>query len=219
MALVKAIALVFKWNILLRFLAKLMFQLIEMISPMLIFKFTEYVEKSESDITVEEKQTAILIACLLTGLQFFQHFAEELIDFKIHLVNNLAGKSIKTLLFSKNFRMSTTGRRNYTFAQVLNLVETESEKVWNTINSTSDMIQVPIEIIYCSSFIYFYLGWSSLAGLALWLVRFFALRLVKENKLDYHAKMQNLREQRIQKTTESFMNIKMIKLYGWESQF
>ena len=109
----------------------------------------------------------------------------------------MAGKSIKTLLFSKNFRMSATGRRNYTFAQVLNLVDTESEKVWNTINSTSDMVQVPIEITYCSFFIYFYLGWSSLAGVALWLIRFFALRFMKENKLEFHAKMQNLREQRI----------------------
>ena len=52
MALVKALARVFKWNMIIRFFAKLMSQMMEMLSPMLIFKFTEYVEKSESDITL-----------------------------------------------------------------------------------------------------------------------------------------------------------------------
>ena len=70
---------------------------------------------------------------------------------------------------------------------MLNLVDTESERVWSTINTTSDMLQVPLEIAYCSFFIYYYLGWSALSGLALWLIRFLTLKLVRENKLEYHA--------------------------------
>ena len=31
--------------------------------------------------------------------------------------------------------------------------------------------------------------------------------------------MKELNDERIQKTTESFMNIKMLKLYGWEEKF
>ena len=87
-----------------------------MLNPMLIFKFTEYVEMSESDLTSEDKQTAILTACCLIGLQLFQHFADGVTDFRIASGNMVAGKSLKTMLFSKNFRMSTTGKRNYTFA-------------------------------------------------------------------------------------------------------
>lgn len=92
-------------------------------------------------------------------------------------------------MFSKNFRMSTTGRRSYTFAQVLNLVDTESEKLWSTINSTSDMLQVPLELAYCAFFIYYYLGWSILAGVFLWLLRIACLRAFKDRKYEYHAKM------------------------------
>lgn len=89
------------------------------------------------------------------------------------------------MLFSKNFRMASTGKRNYTFAQVLNLINSESEKIWGALTTISDLVFVPFEIAYCAFFIYYYVGWSILSGLALWLLRFAALRFFKRDKVEF----------------------------------
>ena len=109
----------------------------------------------------------------------------------------LAGKSLKVMLFSKSFRMASTGKRNYTFAQVLNLVNNEAQKIWDMILTVSDIVFTPFEIAYAAFFIYYYLGWSVLSGLALWLLKFAIMRFFKENKLEYHSKMQELSDTRI----------------------
>ena len=56
----------------------------------------------------------------------------------------------------------------------------------------SDIILVPFEIIYCVFFIYQYLGWSVLSGLALVLVRILLLYFMKDDKIEYHNKMKEL---------------------------
>ena len=53
----------------------------------------------------------------------------------------------------------------------------------------SDIVITPFEIAYCAFFIYYYLGWSVLSGLALWLVKFAIMRFYKEDKLEYYFQM------------------------------
>ena len=49
------------------------------------------------------------------------------------ILQTVAQKSVKVMLFKKSFRMSATGKKNYTFAQVLNIITSESSKVYDTI--------------------------------------------------------------------------------------
>ena len=189
MAMVWALANVFKWRLLSRFMLRLAFQLLSMISPLLIFNFTEFVEKNDELLTSEDFRMAAITACGIIGLDMIEHFGHAIFDYHMTIVSTLAGKSLKVMIFSKNFRMSSTGKRNYTFAQVLNLVNTESYKVWEMISMVSDIVMTPFEIAYCAFFIYYYLGWSVLSGLALWLLRFAIVRLFKGNKVEYYAKV------------------------------
>ena len=51
MAMVWALANVFKSRMLGRFMLRLAFQILSMISPLLIFNFTEFVEKNDEELT------------------------------------------------------------------------------------------------------------------------------------------------------------------------
>ena len=82
-----------------------------------------------------------------------------------------------------------------------------------------NIVVTPFEFAYCAFFIYMYIGWSVLSGLALWLIRFAFMRCIGQDKIEFRHKMQDLQDNRLQKTTESFINIKMLKLEGWESRF
>jgi len=76
-----------------------------------------------------------------------------------------------------------------------------------------------LEIVYCAFYIYYYVGESVLAGVALWLFRLAFVHHFKARKVEHNQKMRDLQDERIQKTTETFMNIKTLKLYGWEEKF
>ena len=73
----------------------------------------------------EDYQYAALVAAAIICLEMFDHFGHAIFDQHVDQLGNLANKSLKVMLFGKNFRMTSTGKRNYTFAQVLNLVNTE----------------------------------------------------------------------------------------------
>lgn len=197
MVLPRALVQVNQGHLISRFIAKLFLMLLEMINPILIYKFTEFVEKNEEGLSKEEYRTAMMIAGALLGQQIFSRLLNDYVNFKIDLSNSVAGRSLKSLMFSKNFRMSTTGRRNYSFAQVLSLVDTDSDRLWGVVVQTSGMLQHPLEFAYCAFFIYYYLGWSILSGVVLWGLRFLFLRSFKDNKIEFNAKMQEQREVRI----------------------
>ena len=101
------------------------------------------------------------------------------------------------MLFSKNFRMASTGKRNYTFAEVLNLVNNEATKIWQAIIAACDFFMVPLEIAYCAFFIYYYLGWSVLSGLALWALKFTVVKYFRRGKEDYHEKLVEIQNSRV----------------------
>ena len=52
--LVWALLHVFKWRMLSRFLLRLVFKVLSMISPLLIFSFTEFVEKKSDELRPED---------------------------------------------------------------------------------------------------------------------------------------------------------------------
>ena len=68
---------------------------------------------------------------------------------------------------------------------MLNLINSESEKIWIALMTISDVVFILLEIAYCSFFIYYYLGWSILSGLALWLLKFAALRFFKRDQVKF----------------------------------
>ena len=83
----------------------------------------------------------------------------------------------------------------------------------------SQLAYAPLEIAYCSYFIFKCLGWSSLSGVVLWMARLAFQRALKGRKMEFHARMQELSERVTQKTIEAFAHIRVLKLYGWESRF
>ena len=117
-AVVWALTEVFRWRIISKFLLQLVFKAVSMITPLLIFNFTEFVEKDNDDLLEDDYKVASVVACCIIGLEMIERFAHAIFDFHIQSVGELATKAMKVTLCNKNFRMSSTGKKNYTFAQV-----------------------------------------------------------------------------------------------------
>ena len=168
---------VFKWRLLSRMLLRLVFKASSMLSPLLIHRFTEFVESNEEETTTKEQYYyATMLAIGIILLQNLDYFGHNLFDFHMDNVRTIAEKALKVMIFSKQFKLAGTSKKNYTFAQVLNMVNTEAMKSYEAINMILELLMQPIELIYCAFFIYYYLGWSILSGLVLWGLRFLIMR-------------------------------------------
>ena len=87
-----------------------------MVEPLLVFKFTEFVEKADEEVQFGEYRGAVLVAITIICLELIEKFSHSIFDFHEQAINLVTEKSLNVLLFRKNFRMSSTGRRTYTFA-------------------------------------------------------------------------------------------------------
>jgi len=182
-SLVWALLHVFKWRMLARLLLRVGFKAFSMISPLLVFNFTEFIEKE--DLGPEDKSRAVLLAIGIILLELLEHFGHAIFDYHMTTVKSTASKSVKVILFRKNFRLSATGPKQFTFAQVLNVINSEADRVFDTIQMVGDILMEPFELAYCAFFIYYYLGWSVLSGLLLWLLKIAVLKIFKARKVEF----------------------------------
>ena len=77
------------------------------------------------------------------------------------------------------------------------MVNSEATAAFVTIKMIASVIMQPLEICYCAFFIYYYVGWSILAGLVLWLMRLGLLKFFEAGKYEYSNKMREFRTERI----------------------
>ena len=101
----------------------------------------------------------------------------------------------------------------------MNMVGYEAMRSYDAIEMVQGIMMEPLEFAYCAFFIYYYVGWSILSGAAVWIVRYLVMSYLNEDRHDFHTKMHEMADKRLQKTTESFLNIKLLKLQAWEDKF
>ena len=94
-------------------------------------------------------------------------------------------------------RITQTGRKKFSFAQTLSIINNESGRVFDTIYMIFGATTEPFEIIYCAFFIYYYVGVSVFAGLALWLFRIGFVKLFEARKMAHNDRMNELQTERV----------------------
>ena len=80
-ALVWALAHVFKRSLISRFVYQFIFKVLGMVGPLLIFRFTEFLEKSEEDIQPDDVWMATLLTISIVGLEIVEQFSHSIFDF------------------------------------------------------------------------------------------------------------------------------------------
>lgn len=81
------------------------------------------------------------------------------------------------------------------------------------------MLNVPVLLAGCFGIIFYYLGLTFLAGVAIFILSFAVNSLIAKFQADYYDKYMSQQDERVGLTTECLNNIKMLKLYSWTSIF
>ncbi|KAF9932398.1 hypothetical protein FBU30_008250 [Linnemannia zychae] len=123
------------------------------------------------------------------------------------------------MIYRKSLKLSPQARQKSTVGEISNHMAVDAEK-WNTAANILPMLLIiPTELIVGSFLLYQILGWSLVAGFAVFFIitpiqgKFAGYMGVYEDK-----KMERM-DARLRMMSEVLSNIKIIKLYGWEDAF
>ncbi|KAF9938679.1 hypothetical protein BGZ67_010579 [Mortierella alpina] len=130
-----------------------------------------------------------------------------------------ARASLIDMVYRKALRLSPDARKQSTLGEISNHMGGDAE-VWMAASNLLPLsVTIPFELAIALSLLYWLLGWSLLAGLAVFAI--VTPAQAKLAKLFQSSQQRKLRvmDSRLRIMTEILSNIKIVKLYAWEDAF
>ena len=124
------------------------------------------------------------------------------------------------LIFEKLLKVSpsSTGPRADN-GQIFNFIQVDAYQLNKLMNLTPDLIFVPFQIFLFSLMLFGLLGWIYFIGITI-LIAFILANMFFQKKIkELSKKNMQFKDKRMKITSETFNNIKILKLYSWENAF
>ena len=182
------------------------------------FNMTEAeLEKDESWYRIfSHKQIGII--CLV--IKLFEIFFDKRCNEYQMFMAFKSSSEFQCLLFEKLLKVSPSSMKERAeTGQVTNFMQIDAHRLTFLMMSSPDLLTIPTNLIGYSYMLFKFFGFSFIFGIAtlglFMLVNFlFSKKFKKLQK-----KQMALKDKRMKKITETFNNIKILKLYSWEDEF
>ena len=153
-------------------------------------------------------------------LQGISSFTEIHTLMHMNIVGNRASFELNCFIYKKILNACPSSFiQRATEGEIVNFVQVDSMRLSWMIMTSPNIFINPIQIVAYSYLLFDFFSFSFFAGLGILLI-FFLINL-KISKLFhyYQKKMLEKKDIRMRASTETFENIKILKLYSWEKQF
>jgi ABC-type transport system involved in cytochrome bd biosynthesis fused ATPase/permease subunit len=77
------------------------------------------------------------------------------------------------LIYAKQFKITSSTNKRFSSGELTNFVQVDANKLALLSQTLPTVMKLPILLIICFVVLFIYLGWSFLAGVAVFLVAFF----------------------------------------------
>lgn len=152
------------------------------------------------------------------GLVFTQLLAYLLQEHMFYLQIMTGYKCANTtnaIVYQKHENISNATNKEFTPGEVVNFVQVDSQQfIWMFVQA-GDVAQVPLIIVICFGFLYYYLSYAFFAGFVVFVLAFIVNTLIGSFLNKNQKVIMERKDQRMSETNESLNNIKMLKLYSW----
>ena len=157
--------------------------------------------------------------CFIT-LQAMSSFLEIHTLMHMNVIGNRASFELNCFIYKKILQASPSSfTQRATEGEIVNFVQVDSMRLSWMIMTSPNIFINPIQILAYSYLLFDFFSFSFFAGLGILLI-FFGINLKISKMFHYYQKkMLAKKDIRMRASTETFENIKILKLYSWEKQF
>ena len=139
---------------------------------------------------------------------------------RMYVIGNRAVFELNCFIYNKILKASPSSfTEKATEGEIVNFIQVDSMKLRSMVMFAPNIFINPIQIIAYSYLLFDFFKFSFFAGLGILILFFFINLKITKKYILYQQKILEKKDIRMKKSTETFDNIKILKLYNWENQF
>ncbi|KAJ2656945.1 hypothetical protein IWW48_004768 [Coemansia sp. RSA 1200] len=128
-------------------------------------------------------------------------------------------KVLSALVYHKALYLSNKSKTQYTTGELVSYQSVDIENLTLAVNYVHCIWDYPLRIIVILSLLYWNIGWSCFAGVAIVVLGTYLGTLVLKYVKAHVAELFENRDERMRLVSEMLTNMKSIKLYSWQNLF
>ena len=157
----------------------------------------------------------IYVIISILGVYEFLH-----VMMKQNEVGVRAARQLNCFIYNKLMKVSPSSfTQRSTPGEIVNFMQVDSEKLKDMIQYAPYLFVSPFKIIFFSYLLFNFFGIAFFAGLGVMLLTLFINLKINNLYGKIQEKVLLKKDERMKITTETFDNIKTLKLYNWENEF
>ncbi|CDW87468.1 abc transporter [Stylonychia lemnae] len=213
-SLIRAVFYAYRWEYGFAFALNLIGGSCEFASPFLINLIIGFIEEPGQETYWGALYVAALVITQCLNYILFEHIIYQQVMVGVSSVNSLV-----VLIYEKLFRISSATNKQFSQGEIVNFIQVDAESLFILSFDMPTMIKFPTILILSTAFCFYYLGLSFFAGIGVFVLGFLTNFILGMISASLWKTLMGKKDQRMNSTTETIQNIKMIKLYGWNETF
>ena len=159
----------------------------------------------------------ILIGFLYLLIRFTHYILQRKTTQYLNDVGNKSSVELNNLIYDKLLKLSPS--ISVKAGDIYNYIQSDSHKLFKLMSSCPNIISVPFLIIMYNYLLFKYMGFSFIMGFIVMII-FLLINYYYRKQFSKYLKLYLKKsDKRMGITTETFNNLKVIKLYGWDNFF
>jgi len=169
--------------------------------------------------TEEELKSGVITIFTFFAFRVLQTIFYNNLSYHSDMMGQRSHSALKALVYKKHYKISSATNRDFTTGEIYSVVNSDVGRLMGFAWSSAQSITIPIRFLYASFMLYYYLGWSILSGIAIFVVTYFADICLRNLNFTKYVRGRRIADKRSQMTLEAVSNAKLLKLYGWTDLF
>ena len=159
----------------------------------------------------------VVIGFLYLIIRFMNYIFQRKTTQFLNDVGNKSSVELNNLIYDKLLKLSPS--INIKAGDIYNYIQSDSHKLSKLMSSCPNIISVPFLIIMYNYLLFKYMGISFIIGFIVMII-FLIINYYYRKQFSKYLKLYLKKsDKRMRVTTETFNNLKVIKLYGWDDFF
>ena len=215
--LIKAFLRANIWKIILVFLLSSIDSIIEFFQVLIIKDYINYFDKGSLSLNVPNIKYLGFILLMIQFINIFVNLQNSLIQQKMSLKIRY---QLNSLIYHKILKISPSSFSQRTSqGKIVNFIQNDSSKISDLIKKCPGIIIDPVKIIAYIYLLFNFFGISFLFGIIAFLIMVIINIFIFKKYNILEQQFLKAKDNRMKTTTETFDNIKILKLYNWENKF
>ena len=180
----------------------------------------KFSNNNENENSFLENLSHIQVGIIYLLIKIFEIFFSKISFEYQFFLGFKSGAEINCLIFDKILKFSPSSmKKKCSTGEITNFIQKDSQQLSMLMLMSPDLLTMPFMLISYIYMLFKYLGISCIFGfmtmLLFSLINVFFMKYIR----DFFKKISFLNDKRLKLITETFNNIKILKLYSWEDEF